>query len=85
MGCDENHDAKAYENLVKENIDYDNLIITKQYDVDVINGIVELIVETELAQSDTILIASERYPTALVKSKLLKLNYCQVKCIGLPK
>ena len=88
MGCDKDLEAKtkAYEKLVKENIDYENLLIANKYDVELIGGIVELIVETELAQSDTILIASERYPTALVKSKLMKLNYCHVEyvldCLG---
>lgn len=83
MGCDDDLEVKTkiYEKLVKENIDYENLLIAKKYNVELIDGIVELIVETELAQSDTILIASERYPAALVKSKLMKLNYCHIEYV----
>ena len=35
--------VSVYENLIKENINYDDLLITHKYDVEMINGIVQLI------------------------------------------
>lgn len=48
---------------------------------EVIEGIVDLILETVVSKSDPILIASERYPASLVKSKLLKLNYMHIEYV----
>ena len=44
---------------------------------ELVQGIFEPILEIVVSQSETILIAGERYPAALVKSKFLKLNYMQ--------
>ena len=71
----------AYENLIKENINYDDLLMTHKYDVEMINGIVQLILEVVVSESSSILVASERYPAALVKSKLLKLNYSHIEYV----
>ena len=43
-------------------------------DRDVLNGIYELIVETVVNQSDTFVIASNKYPMNLVRSKFMKLD-----------
>ena len=72
---------QAYEQVIRENIDYDSLIMAHRYDTELINGIVDLMVETVMSQSDTILIASERYPAALVKSKFMKLTYSHVEYV----
>ena len=53
---------QAYGSLIKENIDYDNLLITHPFEQELINGIYELILETVLCQNEEILIASNRYP-----------------------
>lgn len=65
----------AYESLIKANIDYDSLVISHADEIETIDGIVDLIKETVLSKNDTIVIASNKYPAAMVKSKLLKLNY----------
>ena len=44
----------------------------------IVQGIFELILETVVSQSNSILIASEIYPAAMVKSKFLKLNYMHI-------
>lgn len=72
---DEKTEIQAYEELIKENIAYDSLLQANQYDQELVQGIFELILETVLSQSETILIASERYPASLVKSKFMKLTY----------
>ena len=71
----------AYENLIKENINYDDLLMAHKYDEEMINGIVQLILEVVVSESSSILVASERYPAALVKSKLLKLNYSHIEYV----
>ena len=43
--------------------------------------IYELIVETVLCLGDEIVIASNRYPTEVVKSRFLKLNYMHIRYV----
>ena len=69
---------KAYGEIIKSNIEYDALLQANKFDEKLVQGISELILETVVSQSETILIASERYPAALVKSKFLKLNYMHI-------
>ena len=72
---------QAYEEQIKENIDYDGLIISHSFDKDLIQGIYELILETVLCQNEEILIASNWYPAELVKSKFLKLEYSHIEYV----
>lgn len=69
---------KAYEKIIKRNIEYESLLLANKFDEELVQGIYELILETMISQSETILIASERYPAALVKSKFMKLNYMYI-------
>ena len=80
MRCDpEQTDImRAYEEIIKDNIEYDALLQANRFDEELVQGIFDLILETVVSQSETILIASERYPAALVKSKFLKLNYMHI-------
>lgn len=72
---------QAYGSLIKENIDYDNLLITHPFEQELIQGIYELILETVLCQNEEILIASNWYPVQLVKSKFLKLRYSHIEYV----
>ncbi len=56
----DNHseDYQAYENLVKETIDYESLEVTHHDDMRQVDEIVNLIVETVMCKNDKILIAS---------------------------
>lgn len=65
---------RAYEQLIKENIDFDILLERNPYDQEVLQGIFDLILEMVLTKTDEVVISSNRYPTELVKSKMLKLN-----------
>ena len=60
-------DYQAYENLVKETIDYESLEVTHHDDMRQVDEIVNLIVETVMCKNDKILIASNWYPASLVK------------------
>ena len=72
---------QAYEELVKENIDYESLLISHPVQKDLIQGIYEMILETVLGQNEKILIASNWYPSELVKSKFLKLNHSHIEYV----
>lgn len=80
MRCDGIPDQtlQAYGEIIRKNIDYDSLLITHKYDQKLVEGIYELILETVMSKRKEILIASERYPAELVKSKFLKLNYSHI-------
>ena len=49
--------VQAYEELVKENIDYESLLISHPVQKELIQGIYEMILETVLCQNEKILIA----------------------------
>lgn len=72
---------KNYTALVKKNIEYDLLLQRNPYDCELLEGIFELIVETLLTKSNQILIASNKYPSELVKTKFLKLNCTHVEYV----
>ena len=74
-------DYQAYENLVKETIDYESLEVTHHDDMRQVDEIVNLIVETVMCKNNKILIASNWYPTSLVKKKFLMLTYSHIEYV----
>ena len=74
-------DYQAYENLVKETIDYESLEVTHHDDMRQVDEIVKLIVETVMCKNDKILIASNWYPASLVKKKFLMLTYSHIEYV----
>ena len=74
-------DYQAYENLVKETIDYESLEVTHRDDMRQVDEIVNLIVETVMCKNDKILIASNWYPASLVKKKFLMLTYSHIEYV----
>ncbi|MDY3110151.1 MAG: replication initiator protein A, partial [Lachnospiraceae bacterium] len=68
-------EMEGYSEIIKENIDYDSLLLAHPYDREMVEGIFELILETVLSKNEEITIAGDVYPKNLVKSKFLKLNY----------
>ena len=67
-------EIEAYKNLIKENIEYDILSVKLKADIAMLDEIVDLLTETVCTQKDSLIIAGDVYPSAAVKSKLLKLN-----------
>jgi len=63
-----------YRDLIMENIDYDILFHDHPYDMDCINEMVDILVETVCSKKPFIRIAGEEFPQAVVKSRLLKLD-----------
>ena len=90
LSINHNQDAidemEGYSQIIKENIDYDSLLLAHPYDHEMVEGIFELILETVLSKNDEITIAGGVYPNNFVKSKFLKLNYSHVEyviaCLG---
>lgn len=74
-------EMSAYKEIIKENIDLDILHQQYPYEPELVEGIFDLILEAVLAKGDTVLIASNRYPRELVKSKFLKLNHSHIEYV----
>ncbi len=79
-------EIEGYREIIKENIEYDSLLLAHPYDQEMVEGIFDLILETVLSKNGEITIAGDVYPKNLVKSKFLKLNYSHVEyvinCLG---
>ena len=73
------YEMDAYAELIRENIELDILRERYPYEQDLIDGIFDLILETVLCKNDTIIVASNRYPAELVRSKFLKLNSSHIE------
>ena len=71
MGYDE---MNAYREIIKENIEYDILAVKLKPEISMLDEIVDLLTETVCTSKDSLVIAGDVYPAAVVKSKLLKLN-----------
>lgn len=67
--------------VIKENLDYDSLLVSHPHDKNQIDEIVDLIVETVMCKSDKVLIASNWYSGALVRGKFMKLDYSHVEYV----
>lgn len=71
IGYDE---VEAYRQVIKENIEYDILSVKLKSDISMLDEILDLLTETVCTQKNSLVIAGDNYPAAVVKSKLLKLN-----------
>ena len=80
-GDNPTEEYQAYENLVKETVDYESLEVTHHDDMRQVDEIVNLIVETVMCKNDKILIASNWYPASLVKKKFLMLTYSHIEYV----
>ena len=67
-------DVNAYAELIKRNLEIEIMLERHPYDKELIEGIYEIVVETVVGQTDTMVINGTRYPASIVKSRFLKLN-----------
>ena len=74
-------EADGYAALIRDNIELDCLFERYPMDHDELQGIFDLILETVLCQGESIVIASNRYPSEIVRSKFLKLNYAHIEYV----
>lgn len=82
-GCDEDEmrSVRAYAEIISENLELEILKQGHGYDVELLDGIYDLILEVVVSKSPTTIIASNEYPTELVKSKFLKLTSMHVEYV----
>ena len=64
----------VYEEIIKDNIEYEHFIKHTDIDRERLDEIVSLILETVCTKRKTIRIAGDDYPAELVKAKFMKLN-----------
>ena len=78
----ERNDAyKIYEEIIKENIEYDHLVTYDRVEKDRLDEIVDLILETVCSRRKTIRIAGDDYPAELVKAKFMKLDSSHIEFV----
>ena len=66
---------EAYTEIIKENISYSDLLVTKKFDVKLINEFINIMVDVILTTGKYIRIDGEDKPRELVKHNFLKLDY----------
>ena len=76
---DESRKIKAYSEMISENLELKYLKQNHRFDEEMIDGIFDLILEVVMSKSPTTVIASNEYPTELVKSRFLKLNSSHIE------
>lgn len=72
---------REYEQIIKENIEFELLLVRNPYDRKVLLGILDLMLEMVLVKADEVVISCNRYPAELVKSKMLKLNSAHIEYV----
>ena len=77
-----NMDAvRAYEEVIKDNIEYAYLVQDSNIDRGMLDEIVSLMLETVCTRRKVIRIAGDDYPAELVKSKFMKLNSSHIQFV----
>lgn len=77
-----NMDAvRAYEEVIKDNIEYAYLIQDKRIDRGMLDEIVSLMLETVCTRRRVLRIAGDDYPAELVKSKFMKLDSSHIQFV----
>lgn len=80
-GIEPNDAYRIYEEIVKDNIEYDILAQDKHIDRDRLDEIVSLILETVCTTRKTIRVAGDDYPAELVKAKFMKLDSSHIQFV----
>lgn len=80
-GTEPNDAYRIYEEIIKDNIEYDILCTDPKMDKDRLDEIVSLILETVCTARKTIRVAGDDYPAELVKSKFMKLDSTHIQFV----
>ena len=72
---------KIYEEIIKDNIEYDHLVTHGRVEKERLDEIVSLILETVCTRRKTIRIAGDDYPAELVKAKFMKLDSSHIEFV----
>ena len=71
----------VYEEIIKDNIEYEHFIKHTDFEKERLDEIVSLILETVCTSRKTIRIAGDDYPAELVKAKFMKLNSSHIEFV----
>ena len=71
----------VYEEIIKDNIEYEHFIKHTNIDRERLDELVSLILETVCTKRKTIRIAGDDYPAELVKAKFMKLNSSHIEFV----
>lgn len=77
--CDGIDECETYRKIIAGNIDFE--ILKQNYSDDMDEGVLELMTEVVCSKKPTILVASQEIPQAVVKSRLLILDYTHIEYI----
>ena len=67
--------------LIRENVEYESLIVSYKHDQERIDGIIDIIADVYLQTSGTVKINGQDKPLEIVKSQFIKINYHHVEYI----
>lgn len=70
---------ETYRKIIAVNIDFE--ILKQNYSDDMAEGVLELMTEVVCSKKPTIVVASQEIPQAVVKSRLLKLDYTHIEYV----
>ncbi|HBF0284841.1 TPA: helix-turn-helix domain-containing protein [Clostridioides difficile] len=73
--------VEIYQEIIKDNIEYNFLLQDSRIDRDRLDEIVDLMLETVCTARKTIRIAGDDYPAELVKAKFMKLNSSHIQFV----
>lgn len=81
-GSDDDEDWMTYREIIKDNISYD-ILCTRNMggDTEEIDGIVDIMTEVMVSNKPKIWVASNEYPTNLVKGKMMKINGSHIEYV----
>lgn len=77
--CDGIDAYETYRKIIAGNIDFE--ILKQNYSDDMAEGVLELMTEVVCSKKPTIVVASQEIPQAVVKSRLLKLDYTHIEYV----
>ena len=72
---------EQYEEFVRQNIEYDVLLTSHENQKELLQELLALIMEVIMCKSEEIVIAKNIYPTEIVRSRFLKLNYSHIQYV----
>ncbi len=78
IGLDE---MNTYKKILMKNIGYQYLLDRHPYEHELLEGILDLLLESVVSQKEYTIISSDSYPTEIVKSKFLKLDYSHIEYV----
>ena len=81
MRCDEIEEYSALTETIKQNIEYDILLQDHPHNQELVQGIYELIVEIVSSTGDKLVIASNEFPTEIVRSRFMKLRFRHIQYV----